>query len=148
MSQSKLIVSVLAVCCAVTCGCATRSAERDDESMAQFASMMFPSTFEPALIAFYRGNGRWPTDMHEVMAFISMPVDPRVRSFLERITFVPQRDGSLEVDLPSSSRNPQRRRVPVPHSQKEPNKAPEPTPGPVTDRAGARSAPAPVVAHL
>ncbi len=32
--------------------------------------------------------------------------------------------------------------------KEEPNKAPEPTPGAVTDRAGARSAPAPVVAHL
>jgi hypothetical protein len=31
---------------------------------------------------------------------------------------------------------------------KEPNKAPEPTPGSVTSRAGARAAPAPVVAHL
>ena len=29
-----------------------------------------------------------------------------------------------------------------------PNKAPEPTPGPVTPRAGARVAPAPIVAHL
>ena len=31
---------------------------------------------------------------------------------------------------------------------KEPNKAPEPTPGSVTGRANARPAPAPVVAHL
>ena len=32
--------------------------------------------------------------------------------------------------------------------QQGPNQAPEPTPGSVTDRADARSAPAPVVAHL
>ena len=32
--------------------------------------------------------------------------------------------------------------------EKRPNKAPEPTPGPVTGRAGARPAPVPVVAHL
>jgi len=32
--------------------------------------------------------------------------------------------------------------------KEEPNKALEPTPGSVTPRAGARVAPAPVVAHL
>lgn len=103
-------------------GCAVRPTARDDEASAQFLLLLFPSVFQPRLVAFHQSHGRWPRDMEEYLSFAPMDTNAGARHYFARCSFVPQLDGSLEVELPGLGGNPHRIRVPAPPSSNTPIK--------------------------